>query len=117
MTMHPQTRIRTCVWIECAGCGTDSFDDGIPHFADEAEALAQLLGDPAVESDEGWGWTQRRDGRLLCRACSDHADCEDHGHEMTDWRRHPGDPVIEWRHCEHCGGAIEDRLVALGRPS
>lgn len=116
MTTHPQVRIRSCVWLECAECGTDSYDEGTPHFGSETEARTYLLGDPSKDGDDGCGWTERRDGRLLCRSCSEHADCQEHGHEMTEWHAHPRDPEIEWRHCEHCGGAIEDRLTALGGP-
>lgn len=104
----PQVKSQRCVWIECAGCGTDCYDEGTPHYSSEAEARAQLI------SEDGWGWTERNNGELLCRACGTGADCAEHGHEMSPWFTYPADPEIEWRHCAHCGAAIEDRLVALG---
>jgi len=35
---------------------------------------------------------------------------------MTAWSPLPRDPDVQWRHCQHCGGALEDRLAALGGP-
>jgi hypothetical protein len=107
---HPQVHVEQCVWIECAGCGTQSYDEGTPHFDSEAQARTALLG------EDGYGWTERGDGRLLCRSCSESADCAEVGHQMGPWRPHPRDPEIAWRYCEHCGGNFEDRLVALGEP-
>jgi hypothetical protein len=108
---HSQVHTQQCVWLDCADCGTDSYDEGTPHFASEAEGRRQILG------EDGYGWTERADGRLMCRHCSDRADCAEHGHDMGEWTRHAGDAEIEWRYCQHCGGEIEDRLVAMGWPS
>ena len=109
---HPQVHVQTCVWIECAQCGTDSYDDeGTPHFTTEAEARVLLLG------EDGRGWTQRADGRLLCSNCSRRADCVEDGHDMGEWVTHAADPEIEWRDCQHCGGQIEERLTAMGWPA
>ena len=69
-------------------------------------------------SEAGIGWTKLPDGRLLCRGCSDDADCQATGHQWSDWR--PGykngqpDPSIEWRFCTHCGGGHEERLAEMG---
>lgn len=96
---------------QCAVCGTDAFGAGIPHVTSESEARERLLGDSVT------GWTQRHDGRLLCATCSRHADCTESGHEMGEWTLHAGDEEIEWRHCQHCGGQIEERLTTIGWPA
>lgn len=108
---HPQVHVQTCVWLECAECGSDSYDDGTPHFASESEARAHLLG------ATGHGWSQRTDGRPLCASCSRHADCVETGHDMGEWTVHAADDEIEWRYCQHCGGELEERLTAMGGPA
>ena len=35
--------------------------------------------------DNGMGWIQLPDGRLLCRRCSEAADCPATGHQMSSW--------------------------------
>jgi hypothetical protein len=109
-------QISTCVWVECDGqhCGRDKGwpDEGPYHFAREQSALEYVLGEAGI------GWTKMPDGRLLCRSCSEDADCDTTGHQWTDWRPgynngHP-DPTIEVRFCTHCGGGFEERLAEMG---
>ena len=109
------THTRVCVWVVCDGpsCDRDKGwpDDGGPlHFATEQAALDYVLG------EDGGGWTRLPDRRLLCRSCSEAADCDATGHQMTPWYRHCGDPGIELRHCSHCGRGFEKRLTAQGNP-
>lgn len=35
------------------------------------------------------GWIQLPDGRLLCRRCSEAADCPATGHQMSSWSWYP----------------------------
>jgi hypothetical protein len=108
MTTHNQT----CVWVECDGSDCDRDrgwpDDGPFHFDTVTAALGYVLG------DNGMGWTQLPDGRLLCRSCSEAADCHATGHQMSSWYPHPSDLSIHWRHCTHCGGAHEERFIEMG---
>ncbi|SOD75038.1 hypothetical protein SAMN05892883_4239 [Jatrophihabitans sp. GAS493] len=117
MTSHPRGRAGLCVWIGCARCGANCVDAGTPHVAAAAEARAYLPDDKndnkKNDSDNDGGCTERAEGRL-CRICSNLVDCHQHGHEMTRWRPHARDDEVEWRYCQHCGGAFEDRLIALG---
>jgi hypothetical protein len=97
-----------CVTIECdGGCTDKGWDEGALHFASEQEALEYVLGE-----DER-GWTRRPDGRLLCRSCSEDADCEALGHQWSKWRDHHRDDAIQWRCCEHCRGGFDERLKAM----
>ena len=102
----------TCAWVECDSpdCGNDKGwpDEGPFHFSTDRAALDYVLG------EKGMGWTRLPDGRLLCRSCSEAADCAATGHQWTDWRVHHRDPGIEWRLCEHCGGGFEERLTVAG---
>jgi hypothetical protein len=107
MSVHTHT----CVSILCDGATCDrdkGWEEGAPHFDSESEALGYVLG------EKGMGWTRLPDGRLLCRRCSEEADCAATGHQWFEWRRHPRDPGIEWRWCSHCGGAFEERFVEIG---
>jgi hypothetical protein len=104
---EPKLTRHTCYAVDCSDCGDDAWDEGTPHFPTEEALWAALLG------EDGYGWTRRSDGRALCRSCSDRAE---RGHQMTPWSPLPRDPEVEWRHCENCGGAVEDRLAALGGP-
>jgi hypothetical protein len=97
-SQHPQVHIEQDVWIECTTCGTASYETGTPHFASVTQARQELL------DEHGYGWSERADGRLLCRSCSKSADCAERGHQMGPWRPHPRDPQIAWRYCAHCGG-------------
>lgn len=109
-------RSRACVWVECDNpqCGPDRGwpDEGPFHFQTEQDALDYVLGD-----EGGLGWTRMPDGRLLCRTCSEHVDCDLTGHQRTPWR--PGavpggiDPSIEVRWCTHCGGGFEERFAEM----
>jgi len=105
-----------CVWVECDGqrCDRDKGwpDEGPYHFASEQSALEYVLGEAGI------GWTELPDGRLLCRGCSEDADCDTTGHQWSEWRPgykngHP-DPSIDWRFCTHCGGGFEERLAGMG---
>ena len=100
---------RTCVWVLCDGtrCDRDRGwpDDGPFHFDTEAAAIQYVLG------EDGAGWTRLPDGRLLCRSCSQSADCDATGHQLSPWRPHPSSRGVEWRNCTHCGGAFEERFV------
>jgi len=42
-----------------------------------------------VLGDNGMGWIQLPDGRLLCRRCSEAADCPTTGHQMSSWSWYP----------------------------
>lgn len=106
----PAIGIHTCYSISCSGCADECWEEGVPHFDTEAEAWKAVLG------EEGHGWTRRHNGRVLCRGCSERADCAGRGHDMTRWQPMPRDPDVQWRFCRHCGCAIEDRLTALGGP-
>jgi len=102
---------KTCVWVICDGPNCDrekGWPDGPFHFDNEAAALDYVLG------EDGMGWTRLPDGRLLCRACSEEADCAATGHQWSSWREHRTDPGIRWRICNHCGSAFEERLVEMG---
>lgn len=106
-----------CVWVECDGQRCDR-DKGWPdgegpfHFTSEQSALEYVLG------EDGMGWTRLPDGRLLCRGCSDDADCDTTGHQWSQWRHGykngEPDPEIEIRWCTHCGGGFEERLTQMG---
>ena len=71
----------SCVWVECDGerCDRDKGwpDEGPFHFNSEQAVLEYGTG------EVGMGWTRLPDGRLLCRGCSQDADCEATGHEWT----------------------------------
>lgn len=108
----------TCTAVECDTPKCDGgFDEGTPHFETEAKALEYLIG------EEGCGWSIRPDGRLLCRFCSEHADCEATGHQWGEWRPRmrwdaaagrsipDEDSGTEWRMCDHCSGGFEERIA------
>ena len=111
-------RHEACVIVECDTPKCDSgYDEGTPHFDSEEQAFKHLLG------DDGWGWSRLPDGRLLCASCSQRAECEATGHKWSEWRPRmrwdadgrrsvpePGSPT-EWRSCNHCGGAFEERIT------
>jgi hypothetical protein len=102
---------RTCVWVLCDGPSCDrekGWPDGPFHFDSEAEAVEYVV------SEDGMGWTRLPDGRLLCRACSEEADCAATGHQPTEWHRRSTDPGIEIRWCVHCGHEFEERFVEMG---
>jgi hypothetical protein len=104
---------KTCVWVQCDGPSrhpdhTGWDDEGPFHFDTEAAALDWVLG------EDGAGWTRLPDGRLLCRTCSEEADCAATGHQWSSWHLHHTDPRIEWRTCYHCGGQFEERFVEMG---
>jgi hypothetical protein len=69
----------SCVWVECDGehCDRDKGwpDKGPFHFDTEQAALEYVLG------ESGIGWTLLPNGRLLCRGCSEDADCEATRHQ------------------------------------
>lgn len=104
----------TCIVVLCDGPDCDSDrgwpDDGPLHFTTRTGALDCLLG------EKGDGWTQLPDGRLLCRSCSESADCAATDHQWSAWQPHRDDAGVEWRACFHCHGALEERLVEMGRP-
>ena len=101
----------SCAWVECDGenCDVDKgwHDEGPLHFESVEAAVEYVLG------EDGLGWTRRPDGRLLCRRCSESADCDFTGHQHTEWRP-KRDAGVEWRMCEHCGGGLEERFVEMG---
>jgi hypothetical protein len=91
---------RTCVVLICEGpTDCDPWDEGIPQFRDEAEA---------VEFGSGQGWTFR-DGRALCSACTREDDCGRRGHQWDEWalKERYGIPYKQ-RHCEHCNSTDYD---------
>lgn len=105
---------RACVWVLCDGPDCDSdkgWEDGPFHFDSESEALEYVVG------EDGMGWTRLPNGRLLCRACSEQADCAATDHQWSSWRKHRTDPAIEWRICQHCGNGFDERLVEMGEQS
>ena len=57
------------------------------------------------------GSSRRDDGRVLCVHHSAVADCEQLGHDVIGWSTHPIEPDLEWRYCDRCGGAFEQRIV------
>jgi hypothetical protein len=103
---------KTWVWVLCDGptCDRDKGwpDEGPFHFDTEDAAVSYVLG------EDGLGWTRLPDGRLLCRSCSEEADCAATGHQWSRWRSHHADPGIEWRACNHCGSAFEERFAEMG---
>ena len=104
---------KTCVWVLCDGATrtndhTGWDDEGPFHFDTEAAAVEYVLG------EDGAGWTRLPDGRLLCRGCSEEADCQATGHQWSPWREHHADAGIQWRACYHCGRGFEERLVEMG---
>jgi hypothetical protein len=111
-------RTSTCVWVECDGdCDRDKGwpDEGPFHFDSEQAALECVLG------ENGMGWTQLPDGRLLCRGCSEDADCAVTGHQWSEWvhgyRNGQPDPGRQIRWCDHCGRGFEERLTEMGEPT
>jgi hypothetical protein len=116
-------RHHDCVTIHCdnepiAQCDS-GWEETTFHFDDEPQALRFVL------SENGCDWTRRPDGRLLCRACSETADCADRGHHLYDQWSHPGyydhalrvwidDTGVIYRRCTHCGGGLQEHLTALG---
>lgn len=100
----------TCVWIECDSNDCDRNqgwpDDGPYHFTSERAALDYVLGEHHM------GWTKLPDGRLMCRSCSDAADCAATGHQWSEWRAHHSTLAVQWRACFHCGRGFEQRLTA-----
>jgi hypothetical protein len=81
-----------------------SLSRDVPVFASE-----RLLWD-ALLSDEH-SWTRRDDGRILCRAHSQVADCDVHGHELSRWLQHPIEDDLDWRYCRHCGALFDQRIT------
>lgn len=61
------------------------------------------------------GFNIQPDGRMLCRHCSEPADCTERGHDYTP---RPGGHAMTTptsaRRCNHCGGWSEHRLISLG---
>ena len=114
MSVHTSS----CVWVECDGdrCDRDKGwpDEGPFHFDSEQAVLEYVLG------ENGMGWTRLPNGRLLCRGCSQDADCKTTGHQWSEWRHGykngQPDPSIQVRWCTHCGGGFEERLTEMGDP-
>lgn len=109
------THTRTCFWVERDGDrGQDKGwpEEGPFHFDTEQDAIAYVLG------EDGMGWTRMPDGRLLCRGCSEDADCEVTGHQWTPWR--PGitraaiESGVEVRWRTHCPGGNEVGVYPIG---
>lgn len=107
-------RSGVCWWLECAACGIEWAEayDGLPHY-DSPEGARKALFDSG-EGPDRVGFTTRGDGRVLCRGCSEAADCAEDGHDYALWRARHDDEQVEYRYCEHCGGAFQERLTALG---
>jgi hypothetical protein len=105
-----------CVRVECDGEQCDRNkgwpDEGPYHFASEQDALQYVLG------ENGLGWTNLPGERLLCRGCSERADCQATGHQWTEWRsgyrNGQPDASIEVRWCTHCGSGFEERFAEMG---
>jgi hypothetical protein len=89
---EPTVRKIECFEILCAGCGTDPFEEGIPHFTSTVEAVKYL---PA------WVWDDPE--RPVCPNCHVKALCARDGHVWGDWRE-----------CL-CGGRIAEHATACRR--
>lgn len=88
--------IRTvdCFVVACdGGCSDGGWEDGIPHFTSEAEAVDYL---------ETCNW-RRTGSTFLCAPCAARADCAATGHQWTEWRddEHYG-IAFRSRWCERC---------------
>jgi hypothetical protein len=102
---------QSCVVISCDGGCDDPWEEGTPHFADEAEA---------VEYVRSCGWIVTGP-RALCADCAAKETCARVGHRWGDWH----DPIeregVRWRtrYCEHCSGSDHDppwdELMVLSR--
>lgn len=81
----------SCVTALCDDCG-DGWDEGPWHFDSRKELLKALASYDWVVGD-----------RILCRSCSDKADCAATGHQWDEWedREMEGVPYRS-RWCEHC---------------
>ena len=99
----------TCVVIACDGCD-DPWEEGTPHFDDEAEA---------VEYVRGTGWIVTGT-RALCGECAAKETCARVGHKWGGWHDNERQGV-RWRtrYCEHCSGSDHDppwdELMVLSR--
>ncbi len=102
-------RPKACVEIRCDGGCDEEWPDGVPHFTDEAEALAEV---------RAAGWLVM-DGRHLCQRCAATAECAAMGHVWDEESGGDGwedrsDPVVgayRFRQCERCWGAETDPPV------
>jgi hypothetical protein len=68
-----------------------------------------------VLGDNGMGWIELPDGRLLCRRCSEAADCPATGHQMSSWSWYPhpnGRGPVATLHALR--GAHEERFAEMG---
>jgi hypothetical protein len=90
----------TCVVLICDGpAECDPWDDGTPHFDDEAEA---------VEYAEHQGWTFPP-GRALCGACTRDEECASSGHVWDDWQpKEQYGVTYRSRWCERCSDTDYD---------
>lgn len=90
----------TCVVLICDGpSDCEPWEEGTPHFDDEAQS---------VEYAQGQEWTFR-DGRALCGACTREDDCARRGHDWDEWvsKEQYGFPYRS-RWCEHCNSTDYD---------
>jgi hypothetical protein len=103
--VHPNLEQRTLWSLRCTHCGVSSYHGNIPRFPSIKQLWTAML---------ACGWT-RRDGRVLCLLHSRVADCQELGHQMTDWLPHAVDPeALEWRYCRRCGGDLAQRVRTGG---
>lgn len=92
----------SCVVLICDGGCKDPWDEGIPHFTDEADAL---------DGAKNYGWTVVAGDpvRTLCPSCAAKQKCQQAGHVWMDWTdlEHEG---VRWRsrHCEVCDESQTD---------
>lgn len=106
-----EIRTATCYLIDCSDCGSDCWEDYEVHFISEEE-LRRVL----TTRHE---WTFEKHGRVLCRHCTEKADCARDGHQYGEWITHSTDSGVQWRLCDHCSGALEERFteMAIGEES
>jgi hypothetical protein len=100
-------RPKTCVEIICDGGCDNPWEDGIPHFDSEAEAI-------------GWAKACKwmvTGVKALCPACAEKADCKQTGHQWDEWRGAEMHGIrYERRWCEHCGRTDYDPPFAELHP-
>lgn len=104
---HPQINIHRCLTIRCAECGDQAWDGYQVHFTTENNLWAWIFQD---------GWTQRPDGRVLCRQHSAEDDCAHQGHDWQDWAPSQPGRTTSYRYCDHCGHS-DTRPIDLHRPA
>lgn len=101
---------QACVVITCDGGCDDPWEEGTPHFDNEADA---------IEYVRGIGWIVAGT-RALCDQCAAKETCARIGHRWGDWRDNEREGVRwRYRYCDHCSGSDHDppwdELMVLSR--